>query len=443
MFWQWGQFLAHDTDLTTAAVPPEPLPIAVPRGDPLFDPDSAGTKTIDFVRSIYDPDTGTEERNPRQQLNLITSFIDASNVYGSDAARANALRLNDGTGKLKSTEGGLYLPYNTVGLANAGGSSREDLYLAGDVRANEQIGLTAMHTLFVREHNRLCDEIARAQTDPPLSGDEIYQRARKRVGAYMQVITYNEFLPVLLGPDALSRYSGYRPEVNPSIANEFSTAAYRFGHSMLSPMILRVDEEGNQTYVPLANAFFNPTLLKENGGIDSILRGLAGQMAQEVDTRLVDGVRNFLFGPPGAGGFDLASLNIQRVRDHGLSSYIRTRNELGLPEVKRFSDITSDRGVRKALKEAYGRVHNVDLWTGGLAEDHVMGALLGETFRAILIDQFTRLRRGDRFWYQNDRYFTSDNDLMAEVESTTLADIIRRNTSIGAELQDNVMLVSE
>ena len=154
--WQWGQFLDHDIDLTDAADPAEPAPIAVPAGDRFFDPSSTGAEVIPFNRSLYDKATGVSD--PRQQLNEITHWIDASNVYGSEDERAAVLRSNDGTGKLLVSDGNL-LPFNDEGLANAGGDSPA-LFVAGDVRANEQVGLTAMHTLFVREHNRLAEEIA-------------------------------------------------------------------------------------------------------------------------------------------------------------------------------------------------------------------------------------------------------------------------------------------
>ena len=438
-FWQWGQFLAHDIDLTTGAEPTESSPISVPAGDPYFDPGSTGTQTIPFNRSIFDPDSGTNKKNPREQLNVITAFVDASNVYGSDVVRTINLRTNDGTGKLK-TSAGDFLPFNTVEEENAGGTGPE-LFLAGDIRANEQIYLTAMHTLFLREHNRLAEEIA--AEDPGLNGEEIYQRARKIIGAQMQVITYNEFLPLLLGTGTLPPYTGYDEQVNPALANEFSTAAFRFGHSMLPEILLRLNKNGNSTGdIALKDAFFNPPLLKENGGVASLLRGLAAQEAQEVDTLVTDAVRNFLFGPPGSGGFDLASLNIQRCRDHGLARLNEARKAYGLKHHKKFSDITLNATVQLALEAAYdGGVKDVELWVGILAEDHVAGALVGETGQAILADQFIRLRNGDRFWYQNDPFFTNDDDLLEEVKDTTLVDIIRRNTDIGDEIQDNAFLV--
>ena len=435
--WQWGQFVDHDIDLTEAQGPAEPMPIAVPTGDPSFDPTSTGTATINFDRSAYHPGTGNDLAYPRQQMNQITHFVDASNVYGSDDVRAAALRTNDGTGRLLVSAGDL-LPFNTAGLPNAGGTD-PSLFLAGDVRANEQVGLTAMHTLFVREHNRLAVEFA--ANDPGLTGEEVYQEARRMVGAFMQIITYKEFLPALLGPNALSHYWAYEWSVSPVIANEFSTAIYRFGHSALSPTLLRLDAalvtipEGD---LPLRDAFFRPDRLVNEGGIEPILRGLASQACSAIDTELVDDVRDFLFGPPGAGGFDLASLNIQRGRDHGLPSYNDAREALALGRRPSFAEVSVDPVVQARLASIYADVDEIDLWVGTLAEDTVNGGHVGELAFHVIKTQFEALRDGDRYWYSNT--FTPQE--IAEVEGTTLADIIRRNTSIEAEIGDDVFSVN-
>lgn len=434
--WQWGQFLDHDLDLTDGVDPAEPANIPIPLGDAWFDPSATGSKSMPFNRSIYDPETGTAAVNPRQQLNEITGWIDASNVYGSDLDRASALRRNDGTGKLRTSAGDL-LPFNESGLANAGGPGVE-LFLAGDVRANEQLGLTAMHTLFVREHNRLAGRIA--ADNPGLSGDDVYQRARRIVGAQMQVITYEEFLPVLLGEDALRPYAGYDESIDARIANVFSAAAYRLGHSMLSAQILRLDDRGNEIsagHLPLRSAFFSPQTLVNEGGIEPLLRGLAAQVCQRIDVFVIDDVRNFLFGNPDMGGFDLASLNIQRGRDHGLPDYNAARQALGLPIKASFSEISDSAEIQSRLAAAYGTVDDMDLWVAGLAEDTMPGSMLGELFHTIVVRQFEALRDGDRFWYR--RALSSDE--LREVADTTLADIIRRNTTIDDEISDEVFVV--
>lgn len=431
--WQWGQFLDHDIDETPSSNPPESFNIPVPAGDPWFDPQGTGTAEIPLNRSF-----GEDHDGVRQQVNEITAFIDASNVYGSSEERAYALRALDGTGKLKTTtsEHGDLPPYNQSGLPNAPASS-PNLFLAGDVRANEQVALTAMHTLFVREHNYWADRYV--EMNPSASGEEIYQFARMIVGAEMQVITYNEFLPVLLGPDAIPRYRGYDPNLDPSISNVFAGAAYRLGHSLLSPTLLRLDAEGNESaegHLSLASAFFTPAEIEDNG-IDSLLRGLAAQRCQELDGLIVDDLRNFLFGPPGAGGFDLASLNLQRGRDHGLPGFNDACRDLGIRPALRFRDINPDPAVWQAMAEVYDNVSQIDCWIGGLCQPHVRGAMVGPMLQRILSEQFIRLRDGDRFWYENHL----PPELIRLVENQSLADIIRRNTEIGEELPDQVFLV--
>ena len=402
MVWQWGQFLDHDLSLTPAAEQ-ESLPIPIPQRDPAFNPFISGV-TMPFGRSAFDPSSGVTLDRPRTPINTITAFIDASNVYGSDPGRTRALRTNDGTGRLRTSHDGRLLRYNDDFLPNDDGNRGRTtaLFLAGDIRANEHVGLTSMHALFVREHNRLAGIIA--SENPSLMGQEIFELARKIVGALMQAITYNEFLPLLLGPGALGPYEGYDPRVDPSISNEFSTAAYRFGHTMLSPSLMHIDASGRTQAFSLAASFFNPELV-EAEGIEGFLRGLAIQQAQEIDPLLIDEVRNMLFGAPGGPVRDLAALNIQRTRDHGLADYNTTRMAYGLPPVRDFADVSSDPDTVEALRAVYGEIGYLDLWVGGLAEDHLPGALVGETFHAILVDQFRRLRDGDRYWYERDPFF--------------------------------------
>ncbi len=419
--WQWGQFIDHDMDLVPRAEPVEAAPITVTAGDPFFTPGSV----ISFNRSKYEPGTGSSLGNPRQQVNTITSWIDGSQVYGSSQAVADSLRTLSG-GRLAVTNhaSGDLLPMS-------GG-----MFVAGDERVNEQLGLTAAHTLFMREHNRWADTIA-AQ-NPGRSDEEIYQLARKVVGAEIQHITYSEWLPALLGHD-MPAYSGYQTGVDPTIANEFATALFRVGHTMLSPTLLRLNNDGSTIgagNVALQDAFFQPNRILNEGGADPLLKGLASQLMQEVDAKVVSDVRNFLFTIP-TGGMDLVSLNIQRGRDHGLGDYNSVRAAMGLSSVTSFDQITSDTALADALESLYGDVNNIDLWVGALAEDHVAGSSLGELLTAGFLYQFEALRACDRFWYQNDQDLA---DLLSQIESTTLADIIMANSSI-TNLQSNVFQI--
>ena len=428
--WAWGQLLDHELDLTEPVAPPEVANFQTPADDRF------PNRTVPFRRSIYHLETG--KINPRQQINQVTAFIDASNVYGSTDERASALRTHV-AGRLKTGPGpdGPLLPKNSLNLPNAGGS-RSDAYLAGDIRANEHVVLTSMHVLFLREHNRRAAILAARHTD--WDDERIYQRARKEVGAIMQAITYNEFLPALLGSGRVPAYAGYKPEVNAGISNEFSTAFYRVGHTMVAATLPTGRAQGQG--IPLRQGFFRPDQV-DLRGVEPFLDGLAFQKMQRVDPQVVDDLRSFLFGHvsgPDNELLDLAALNIQRGRDHGIAHYNACREAYGLPRKTCFADITDNTHTQHALAELYDNVDNIDAWVGALCESHLEAASVGELTCASLLDQFCRSRDGDWFWYENDPAFSADD--CHQISQTTLSHVIQRNTGL-TDLPDNVFVVPE
>ncbi len=434
--WAWGQFIDHDIVLSPD-IEDEPMEILVPSGDADFDPQGTGNVVIPMFRSAYDKNTGFSKDAPRKYFNAITAFIDGSGIYGSEQPRADWLRTHQG-GKLKTSAGDL-LPFNTTtgeidGAIDLNAPEMampfpqvQKWFVAGDVRANENPNLTALHTIFVREHNRLCDNLATENTS--WDDERIYQKARKIVGALIQRIVYGEWLPTL-GVE-LPDYEGYDLEVNPSIYNEFTAAAYRFGHSTISGHMPRMDHVGNvlpQGNLLLRDAYFNPNSILEVGGIEPFLVGASMVVEQDLDCKVIDDVRNFLFGPPGAGGLDLAALNINRGRDRGLADYNSTREAFGLDRVTKFNEITKNPLLSRLLEDIYQDVNDIDLWVGLLAEDHVKGALFGPTLMQIMKEQFSNLRMGDRFYYRNDAGLTQEE--ISQIDATLLSDIIRRNTNL-------------
>jgi len=433
MVWGWGQFIDHEIDLTStqSGEGAEVANIIAPGDDP-----NLPNATIKFTRSIYE-----DGSNPRQQVNKISAYIDATNVYGSNCVRANELRMHDGSGKLKtqlSLNSEVILPDNTnLEMAHLDSQSVNDMLMAGDERANENHLLTAIHTLFVREHNRQCDELVSRNSEWENNDDKIFHEARMRCIAIMQAITYNEYLPKIIG--VMPTYTGYKQTVNASIMNLFSTAAYRFGHSMLSADLLRKFNSGPDETVRLRDAFFNPAFLRTEG-VDSFLAGAMNQVMQEIDNHVIEDVRSFLFGPPGGDMMlDLAALNIQRGRDHGLPDYNTCRVACGLRKHFRFSDITSNVDLASKLSTVYnGKINTVDPWVGGLCEDHVAGSQVGEFLQKVLRLQFVALRDGDRFYYENDPRITDEEK--NTLSGTTLADVIRRNTNIDS-VADDVFMV--
>jgi len=437
LFWLWGQFLDHDLGLTHEDG--EHFDIPVPAGDPFFDPENTGTKVIPLKRSKWDPSTGTSAENPRQQVNDVSSFIDGSIVYGSHAKRADWIKYHK-DGLLCHSMGNM-LPYNDGTMDNAMGKST-GFYVAGDERANEHLGLIAMHTLWMREHNYWARKLKRHHRC--LDDHELYERARVMVEAEIQAITINEFLPLLLGgKEVFGKYEGYDPSANPQMRSEFTTAAYRLGHTLVSEPYPRLEENGHhiaEMDLLLRGAFFVPWRLTNEGGIDPVIRGLATVVAEEFDGKVIDDLRNFLFGQPGQGGLDLTALNIQRGRDHGLADYNTTRQAYGLPAISSFSEVVSNPETVAKLETLYGTPDNADLYVLLQVEDHVTlpsgeQSMLGPTTMAILGEQAVRMRAGDRFWYQR----RLPKKLLKYVESVRLRDVILRNTDI-EWIQDEVMI---
>jgi len=401
MMYAWGQFIDHDINLTLSDNVTH-IDVTVPAGDPTL------SGSISMTRSVIDPLTGVAGK-PAVTTNNVTGWLDGSMVYGSDATTAASLR---GTGGHLLTSAGNNLPIV------------DGAYKAGDSRVQENPDLTALQTLFLREHNRQVDQLQLAH--PDWTSDQLYQQARAIVTAEIARITYNEFLPHLLGTTAIKPYQGYKSGVDPSLTEEFAGAAFRLGHSIVSANLEKTDEQGNVigTPVTLKDAFFqDPAAFAADSGADGLLRHLTNDASNALDVHIVDDLRNFLFGP--TAGLDLAAINLQRGRDLGLGTLNETRTALGLKPYASFAAITSDAATAAALQAAYGDVNNVELWIGGLAENHLPGAMVGQTFDVIIAQQFQNLRDGDRYWYQNQGF---DAATMNAIESTTLSSLILKNT---------------
>jgi hypothetical protein len=202
--------------------------------------------------------------------------------------------------------------------------------------------------------------------------------------------------------------------------------------------------------VNLAQDFFDPYLLNPQGvidpltghvssDIDAILKGDADGDSQAMDALAIREVRNLLFANGGLqdNGQDLIARDIERARDDGIGTYNDVRAAFGLPRLTSFAEITSNVTVQKELQQAYGSVDNIDPFVGGIAEDHVAGSNLGPLFQAVLVNQFTRLETGDRFFYLNEQW--SPDELSLFRQGNTLAKVIEANTGV-TNLQGDVFL---
>ncbi|KAI4487501.1 hypothetical protein M0804_005650 [Polistes exclamans] len=437
MLMQWGQFIDHDLTATgqsrgfNGSVPqcclnsglgfqpfellhPECLPIAVNPQDSFFG--RFGIKCLEFLRS------GSAPREDclfgaREQLTQVTSYLDASTVYSSNSFQSDNLRLfKNGLlqyGIIQSQRTSFFRQDSDLCKQ---GSLSTNCFRAGDGRLSEQPALTSLHIVFLRLHNRLAIKLG--ELNPHWRDEKIFQETRKIIGAIVQHITYREFLPIVLGNEVMKvfdlevltkgYYDGYDPSVNPTIANSFSTAAYRFGHSLVQHSFLRFDRNHRRLFnnVSIHDEFRNPENLETAGSVDRLILGLMNQPSQRRDEFITKELTRHLFQTPGFPfGMDLASLNIQRGRDHGIPPYVDWREPCGLSPIKSFADlenIMSPNTIFK-LKTLYSSVEDIDLYPAGLAEKSVRGGLVGPTFACIIAQQFSNLRRGDRFWYENDK----------------------------------------
>jgi hypothetical protein len=539
--WAWGQFLDHTFGLRETDGGEEE-PLAFDPDDPLEEFENE-LGVIDFARTPAAPGTGVD--SPREQVNTVSSYIDAWAVYGGTEERLEWLRegpvngdLSDNGARLRLDRGEFLPRADARGDAAAAPEMElagrlqmtpESAVVAGDVRANENVALTSLHTLFAREHNRIVDALPES-----LSEQQKFEVARRVVGAEQQWITYTEFLPAL-GVD-LAEYEGYDDTVDATLSNEFAAAGYR-AHSMIHGEIempadgdryteaelaafeeqgIEVVTEGDEVelVVPINVAFANPDLL-EAIGLEPVLAGLGAEPQYRNDEQIDNQLRSVLFQVPGpgvtdpaacfegdwlsecfSGVVDLGAIDIQRGRDHGIPSYNELREAYGLEPAESFTDVTGEStdeypagidaddpdsldfveledadgepvepdaaadeepaGDEEAdeeteeeeteearavtaerrttlaarLRAIYGSVDDIDAFVGIIAEPHQPGSDLGELQGAIWVEQFERLRDGDRFFYGNDPVLDEIYDRYGVNYQRTLAEIIAMNTDL-------------
>ncbi|XP_062971898.1 thyroid peroxidase-like [Elgaria multicarinata webbii] len=473
MLVEWGQWIDHDMDLTPqsgstisfmggadcshSCLNRSPcFPIQIPDGDTRL---GRGMKCLPFIRSS--PACGSGESSfllgqlqPREQLNSLTSFVDGSMIYGSAASLARKLRnFTQELGLLavnqEFSDGALpLLPFAAKKFPNPCALTRNSClanasdvpcFVAGDSRANEHLGMQALHTVFLRESNRIAATLH--QLNPQWSGEILYQETRKIIGAYLQIINWRDYVPKILGPEAteafLPPYSGYNESVDPRISNVFATAAFRFAHVTINPLLSRLDENYEEhprhPSLSLHQSFFSPWRIVEEGGIDPILRGEIFSFAKlQTPTQMMPAeLTEKLFHPKQALSLDLAALNLQRGRDHGLQGYNSWRRFCGLQEAHTFSDlrhILNSSYLAHKLLKLYGTPENIDVWIGAIAEPLLPSARVGELLACLLGRQLQALRDGDRFWWEKEGVFSPrQRDELAKV---TLFGILCENTHL-------------
>ncbi|KAF0293164.1 Peroxidasin-like protein [Amphibalanus amphitrite] len=479
-------------DCCAADSHPQCLPISVSGEDPVFS--AAGRRCISMTRSLPAPERQCLPRSAAP-LSRQTAFLDGSGLYGANAADTRRLRELRG-GRLRSNDGLLptrdardATAENTILSAVTSGRRRRDAFGRpsigfpdnglfprhpfsaqfggvlqpplpgplgsfnaplvvpmgilkngrfdnfgnGNHRANEQLHGALLHTVWLREHNRVADELAR--NHPDWDDERLFQEARRVVVAQLQHITYNEFVPGTLGyeyaatrgllPLSVGFSPLYNASVDPRPAVEFSTAAFRAGHSKLQGMLRLVSRSGQVDNSKLTDGAFNPAPLVDEGFFVRLARGMIDQPAEGTDANFAAALHGEMLG-----GVDLPALTIQRGRDQGLATYpaaVQLCHGKTLASWNDFSTFMDAEAVEE-LRTAYADPSDVDLYIGGMMERHAEGADLGPTFQCLVGDMFYRLRVGDRFFYDNaDQAGTFDDAQLNELRKASMARILCDN----------------
>ncbi|HYN95489.1 MAG TPA: peroxidase family protein, partial [Pilimelia sp.] len=507
----WGQFVDHTIALRRgrrqtgedgelANIPTDPA-----------DPIEEFRNDLDVVfvnRSI--PADGTGETTPRDQTNQLSSYLDAVTVYGEEEGRLNWMREGPADGDMSKSGARLLLRDGYLPRRNHRGNpdtapsmvfgampDPAQAIVAGDQRANENPMLSATQTLFAREHNRI---VSLLPADMP--AEDKFQIARAVVIAEQQYITYHEYLPSL--GVRLPRYTGYKPSVDTGVTNEFATVGYR-AHSMISPQLeleteaarysaetidwlrslgVKFTVQGDKVKIIAPHGyatFFQPDLI-ERLQLGPVLQGIGLTPMCENNELIINRIRS-LVAPvteTTQAVNDLAAVDVERGRDHGLPYYNDLRRAYGLAPRTSFREITGEdseefpadplltpgdeindlrsldfvelydlngrpttaaannatRGVRRTplaarLKAVYGGdLEKIDAFVGMVCEAHVAGTEFGELQLAIWRRQFAALRDGDRFFYEHNPLLRFIRRTFGIDYRTTLGDLIARNTDI-------------
>uniref|UniRef100_A0A8C9F197 NAD(P)H oxidase (H2O2-forming) n=1 Tax=Pavo cristatus TaxID=9049 RepID=A0A8C9F197_PAVCR len=432
--------------------PAEFLNIHIPEGDPVFDPAGTGDIVLPFQRIRWALETGQSPNSPREQTNEVTGWLDGSSIYGPSHSWSDALR-DFSNGQLASGPGG-HVPRETDGKVpmwkaldpSTGQGGPHGIYVRGKEQGNRF--LQAMSIAWFRYHNYLAAELAKDH--PGWSDEDVFQHARKRVIATFQSIVLYEWLPALLGTP-VQTYTGYQQHLDPSLSPEFVAAARIFLATMVPPGVYKRDprchlqnvssSSGPFPAVRLCNSYWS----RESTGmqqedVDDLLLGMSSQIAEQEDSVVVEDLQDYWYGPLKYSRADYVASWLQRGRDLGLPTYNQARERFGLEPLQDWT-ILAPHSQQKVLEVAALYANNtaqLELLPGGMLEAD------SPLFSAIILDQFVRLRDGDRFWFENTKNGLFTVKEAEEIRNTTFRDILAAVTySQQAELQSNVFVWSK
>lgn len=441
LFVIFGQFIDHEIVLTPSERidPHSSVPILDPKTQEFMSFTRAAILRYEYEKCCSAGYSNTKRVWDGIPFNRLTSFIDGSAVYGSSHLRVNTLRkFKHGLLIAQHVDNEELMPFNNpqqvqFTVHNEPSDFDRFLFASGDVRANENAFLAAVHTLFVREHNRICNLLYRHLRGKKehrhyLRDGWMFATARQILTAEMQSIVFNEWVPLLLG-EKLPKWTEYNENLDARVSLFLSSFAFRWGHSGIVEQFNLRDRKGIMHTKRLRDLFFNT-----NGflsfGVDNLILGSANTSAMDIDEQIIDSLRDSLFAPPQSQKLDLASLNLQRNRDLGTPFYLETQ------EI--FKTGSGMEHIRDDLKDklidVFEKADKIDAFVGCLSEKKKANSLLGPLCHEINREQFLRLRDGDRYYYENMTWHEAIQDM--EIVKTitehryTMAHLVFNNTNL-------------
>jgi hypothetical protein len=386
-------------------------------------------------------------------LNLVTSFIDASTVYGSDRTASLALRSKvDGKLHMHIDRLPYFSSFAGSGLRSQCGMFGGLASGAGDFRADENPVLESLHTIWVREHNRKCEDLKNKH--PDWDDENLYQEARKYVIALHQQVAVYEWLKILIGEtvfdEIIGKYQGYNKNLDPSLSHSFVLSAIRVPHDQVNfPLILPINDKCDITPLPGVTPGYEwqerANCLREFTdmySIDQFIKGAYLQFAQSFDGVITDNMRSiYSKADTPFANFDVEAGNIHRGRKNKVPTFYQLKklhqnvdlyDTIGcIPgetdSLECFLGITKNITRAANLQNLYKRVNQIDSFVGFVVEDDKTETLISKTAAIIYAKEFKKIRDADRFWFENNMF---TNKVLKEIKNTKFSDIIERNTNI-------------